>query len=121
MRPESEQREGDRAERREDEHQDDRAVRREAEAAAAEAARIGGAGGQDSDGDPAWAPIEEAGGGEAEGFEQAEEALIEHASHGDQQSTHVVLHDRGPAEEEAAGMAADGEADHERSSERPLS
>ena len=28
-------------------------------------------------------PVEEAGGGEAEGFEQAEEELIEHASHGD--------------------------------------
>ena len=26
-------------------------------------------------------PVEEAGGGEAEGFEQAEEALIEHAEH----------------------------------------
>ena len=104
-----------------DQRADDPAERREAEAAAAEAARIGGAGAQRGDGDPAWAPVEEAGGGEAEGFEQAEEALIEHASHGDQQSTHAVLHDRGPAEEEAAGMAADGEADHERSSERPLS
>ena len=28
-------------------------------------------------------PVEEAGGGVAEGFEQAEEALIENASHGD--------------------------------------
>src|SRR5205085_5532169 len=98
----------------------DPAEQREAEAAAAEAARIGGAGRQRGDGDPAWAPVEEAGGGEAEGFEQAEQALIEHASHGDQQSTHAVLHDRGPAEEEAAGTAVDGEADHERSSERRL-
>ena len=28
-------------------------------------------------------PVEEAGGGVAEGFEQAEEALIENATHGD--------------------------------------
>jgi hypothetical protein len=33
--------------------------------------------------DPAWEPVEEAGGGEAEGFEQAERELIEHAEHGD--------------------------------------
>ena len=33
--------------------------------------------------DPARQPVEEAGGGVAEGFEQAEEALIENASHGD--------------------------------------
>jgi hypothetical protein len=33
--------------------------------------------------DPAFEPVEEAGGGESEGFEQAEEALREHAEHGD--------------------------------------
>jgi hypothetical protein len=33
--------------------------------------------------DPARQPVEEAGGGVAEGFEQAEEQLIENASHGD--------------------------------------
>jgi hypothetical protein len=33
--------------------------------------------------DPARQPVEEAGGGEAEGFEQAEQDLIENASHGD--------------------------------------
>ena len=33
--------------------------------------------------DPAMQPVEEAGGGVAEGFEQAEEALIENATHGD--------------------------------------
>jgi hypothetical protein len=33
--------------------------------------------------DPAMEPVEEAGGGTAEGFEQAEEQLIENASHGD--------------------------------------
>jgi hypothetical protein len=33
--------------------------------------------------DPAMQPVEEAGGGVSEGFEQAEEQLIENASHGD--------------------------------------
>jgi hypothetical protein len=33
--------------------------------------------------DPAWKAVEEAGGGESEGFEQAEQELIEHAEHGD--------------------------------------
>jgi hypothetical protein len=37
----------------------------------------------DEKNDPAMQPVEEAGGGTAEGFEQAEEALIENASHGD--------------------------------------
>ena len=51
-------------------------------AAAAEAAAIGGEIGSDH-GDPAMQPVEEAGGGVAEGFEQAEHDLIENASHGD--------------------------------------
>jgi hypothetical protein len=106
------------------------AEQREVDAAAAEAARIGGAGGPNDDAagesddaggqrggaDPAQAPLEEAGGGEAEGFEQAEAALIEHASHGDQQSAHAVLRDRERTEEDS-GTAQGGEADHERSSE----
>jgi hypothetical protein len=37
----------------------------------------------DEKNDPAMQPVEEAGGGVAEGFEQAEEELIENASHGD--------------------------------------
>ena len=37
----------------------------------------------DEKNDPAMKPVEEAGGGVAEGFEQAEEELIENASHGD--------------------------------------
>src|SRR5215831_13899529 len=53
----------------------------ETDLAAQEAAMIGG------------------GGGEAEGFEEAEAALIEHASHGDQQSAHAILHDEGRPEE----------------------
>src|SRR4051794_26974238 len=55
----------------------------EAEAAGVEAARIGGEVTPLSD-DPAREPLEEAGEGEAEGFEQAERALQDIASHGDQ-------------------------------------
>jgi NADPH2:quinone reductase len=55
----------------------------EAEAAAAEAARIGGEVTPLSD-DPAREPLEEAGEGEAEGFEQAERRLEDIAEHGDQ-------------------------------------
>src|SRR5215212_4469884 len=73
---------------------DPRYEQEETEAAAAEAARIGGVAG-DEDLDPATRPVLEGGGGEAEGFEQAEEALIEHATHGDQQSAHAVIHDAG--------------------------
>jgi hypothetical protein len=54
---------------------------READAAAAEAGSIGGRAEEDQD--PAMRPVEEAGGGVAEGFEQAEEDLREQAEHGD--------------------------------------
>lgn len=96
---------------------DPRYEQEETEAAAAEAARIGGVAG-DEDLDPALRPVVEGGGGEAEGFEQAEAALIEHASHGDQQSAHAVIHDAGLPEDEGA-TREDGEADHERSSQVP--
>lgn len=56
----------------------------EAEAAAAEAAKIGGKGGYADTDDPAKRPLSEAGEGEAEGFELAEEELEEIAEHGDQ-------------------------------------
>jgi hypothetical protein len=95
---------------------DPRYEQEETDAAAAEAAKIGGVAG-DEDLDPALRPVVEGGGGEAEGFEQAEEALVEHASHGDQQSAHAVIHDAAPPEE-AGATADDGEADHEHSSER---
>jgi hypothetical protein len=57
-------------------------VSEEEDAAAAEAAAIGGPEPNDAL-DPAERPLAEAGEGEAEGFEQAEQDLIEHASHGD--------------------------------------
>lgn len=92
---------------------------REQEArAAGEAGGIGGpipAG--EADLDPAERPVREAGGGEAEGFEEAEGELIEHASHGDEQSAHAILHDE-IDEAEPDETREDSEADLERSSER---
>ena len=96
---------------------DDPADEREVRAAEREAARIGG----DPvihESDQAQRPVREAGGGEREGFEDAEELLIEHASHGDQQSAHAILHHRGQPEEAQAGEQEDAEADHHKSSER---
>ncbi len=83
--------------------------------AAAEAGAIGGPAGEQA-ADAAQRPLAEAGEGEAEGFEQAERELVEHASHGDEQSAHAVLHD----ELDEAGpdaARADGEADHEHSTQ----
>jgi hypothetical protein len=57
-------------------------VEEQEDAAAAEAASIGGEVKTDTD-DPALRPVEEGGGGVQEGFEQAENDLIENASHGD--------------------------------------
>ncbi len=68
----------------------------EAEAAAAEAAGIGGPA-PDPAVDPAQRPLVEGGEGEAEGFELAEEELIDNASHGNQH--HFPDGDAPPAEE----------------------
>ncbi len=87
----------------------------EIDAAASEAAGIGGVAG-DENLPPRERAVIEGGGGESEGFEQAEELLIEHASHGDMRSTNAILHDRGPSEEENSSRE-DGEADGELSSE----
>jgi hypothetical protein len=57
--------------------------------------------------------VEEAGGGESEGFEQAEQELIEHTSHGDEHAPAKITQDAfGEGEEEASG-AEYGEADEE--------
>ncbi|HKG66771.1 MAG TPA: hypothetical protein VKB28_22070 [Solirubrobacteraceae bacterium] len=58
--------------------------------------------------DPAFAPLIEAGEGEAEGFELAEADLIEHAEHGDQHGTDRIWHDAaGFNEEEIPGLDDD--------------
>jgi NADPH:quinone reductase-like Zn-dependent oxidoreductase len=78
----------------------------EAEAAAAEAAEIGGRIAPLS-ADPAREPLEEAGEGESEGFEQAERALRDIAEHGDQ---HRFPGSVAPPPEERASVEY-GEAD----------
>jgi hypothetical protein len=97
---------------------DDPLVAEETAAAAREAGALGGRvhvhGGER---DPAMAPVREAGGGEAEGFEEAEESLIDNAEHGDFAPDPYNDAFTGEAESDRSG-AAYGEADHERSSER---
>ncbi|HWA52871.1 MAG TPA: hypothetical protein VG816_01725 [Solirubrobacterales bacterium] len=66
-----------------EEREEEAVAKEEAEAAAAEAAEIGGDVPVDSD-HPAEQPLIEAGEGEAEGFELAEKDLEDIASHGDQ-------------------------------------
>lgn len=56
----------------------------EADAAAAEAAEIGGPAPDDPVDDPAERPLVESGEGEAEGFELAEAELVDNAEHGDE-------------------------------------
>jgi hypothetical protein len=83
---------------------------REVDAATDEAARVGGE--PDRDTPASRRPVVEGGGGESEGFELAEELLVEHASHADEQSAHAVLHHEGLPESQSPGYA-DGEADQE--------
>jgi hypothetical protein len=93
------------------------------DAAAAEAGSIGGQPtseppGTDADQlDPAQAPLIEAGEGEAEGFELAEEELIEHASHGDEHAARRVIEDAYPVDDTDRRAASGGEADEEHSSQ----
>jgi hypothetical protein len=80
----------------------------EADAAAAEAAHIGGKVPADTD-DPAEQPLIEGGEGVAEGFELAEEDLEDIASHGDQRDFPRRL----AGEPEEPSGAVYGEADQE--------
>lgn len=84
-------------------------VDEETEAAAAEAAGIGGVAG-DEDLPPEDRPLVEAGQGEAEGFEVAEADLIEHASHGDEHSGRMAIYHAGRTEEAGASVEY-GESD----------
>ena len=56
--------------------------------------------------------VEEAGGGESEGFELAEQELIEHTSHGDQHASSRITQDAA-RETEQQGDAVYGDADAE--------
>jgi hypothetical protein len=93
---------------------DDDLVRDEEDAAAAEAAAIGGNPGVDpTQGDPdrfdaesgpEWQAVEEGGGGEAEGFELAESMLENNATEGQNPSPMV---DRGRADEDERALDPD--------------
>src|SRR5579875_1950604 len=90
---------------------DDELAQREADRAAAEAAAIGGRVSSEpepADGsvDEAERPLVEAGQGEAEGFEQAEQELVEHASHGDQHAARRAIEDARQGSE--GGLAGEG-------------
>ena len=86
----------------------------EVEEAAREAGAIGGVAG-DEGLDPAERPLVEGGEGVAEGFEIAEEDLVEHATHEDAGGDPRA--DAFPEEEGPPDADVYGEADHEHSSE----
>jgi hypothetical protein len=101
--------------------------REQEEAAGAEAGRIGGDDPEEGveyielDSRPggiseeAWRPVEEGGGGEAEGFEEAEAELIERAENPHGPSP---IADAEDTDEEAAALDQEyGEADHEYTAE----
>lgn len=94
---------------------DDGLVREEEDAAAEEAARIGGRSGMEGM-DEAERAGAEHGGGQSEGFEQAEELLEEQATHGDPAVD--PLRDAGAVEEEK-DPSVHGEADEIESTEQP--
>ncbi len=83
-------------------------VEEETAEAQAEAAAIGGIG--TADADPAQQAVREAGGGEAEGFELAEQDLVDNATHGDEHAARRVLQDA-PAPEAEPASAEFAEAD----------
>lgn len=96
-------------------------ARQEADRAAAEAARIGGNASSEpasNEVDEAERPLAEAGQGEAEGFEEAERELVEHATHADQHAARRAIEDAPLGESDDTRAAEGGEADEERSSER---
>jgi hypothetical protein len=57
--------------------------------------------------------VEEAGGGESEGFELTEQELIQHASHGDEQTPARIMYDVGPEEEAAASVYSEADEEHQ--------
>lgn len=57
--------------------------------------------------------VEEAGGGQSEGFELAEKELIEHTSHGDEHAPARITQDASrEAEEPADAVYGDADAEH---------
>jgi hypothetical protein len=94
----------------------------EAELAGAEARGIGGRPTRDLEEDmphnPAMDPVYEAGGGESEGFELAEEELIEHSEHGPAKpEVQVRVREEENSEEENSSESY-GESDSEYNPDR---
>ncbi|MHB8491708.1 MAG: hypothetical protein ACYDA6_05775 [Solirubrobacteraceae bacterium] len=56
--------------------------------------------------------VDEAGGGQSEGFELAEQDLIEHASHGDQHTPARIMQDAGPDEEPTDSVYGEADSEH---------
>ena len=56
--------------------------------------------------------VDEAGEGESEGFELAEQDFVEHASHGDQHTPARIMRDAGPDEESAESVYAEADSEH---------
>ena len=95
---------------------DDDLIREQEAAAAADAAGIGGVAGDEGDFDPEMRAVYEGGGGEAEGFELAEQDLIRNASHDDGRGD--PLGDAfSPEAESDRGTIEYGGADEERVTE----
>jgi hypothetical protein len=67
----------------------------------------------EDDADPAMDPVREAGGGEAEGFEDAEQELIDNTQHGDDAGEGIPRLERLGNEEAEPDVATYGEADEE--------
>ena len=94
----------------------------EAELAREEARNIGGRATRDLEEDmphdPAMDPVYEAGGGESEGFEMAEEELIEHSEHGPAKPEVQVRVREEEISEETNSTESYGEPDEEQSPDR---
>jgi hypothetical protein len=58
--------------------------------------------------------VEEAGGGQAEGFELSEQELIEHASHGDENTPARIIYDAVPQEEPDWTVYGEADEEHQR-------
>ena len=92
---------------------EDESIREEEAAAASEAAKIGGRSGMEGM-DEARRAAAEHGGGEAEGFEEAEKLLEEQGTHGDSHGNPLSDASRPEAEEDPS---VHGEADEVESTE----
>ena len=61
--------------------------------------------------------VDEAGGGVSEGFELAEQELIQHASHSDDGSTYRITRDAGHTEDQEPSDSVYGEGDSEHAAD----